>query len=287
MSIYINNSAVTLFDTQVKKVYQEGYSLRGLVREKSVANAQTIQFPVMGKAVAKQKAIHSDVIPSDVSHDPVTATMQDWHAAEYTDLFKRKQVNFDEVTELGDILKNACGRRMDKILIDAIVAASGTGTVSNDIGGTDTDMNYEKFVEAMGALDDAGVPEDGRTFVMNHRAYRALLSDDKFINSDYGQMRLDVSSQGNKKPFLAFDIVTIADRVETDGSVVGLPVDGSNDRTLLAFHRDAVGLGINMEIQSEVNYIPNKLAYLSAVMFSCGAVAIDPTGIVKITARQA
>lgn len=287
MSVFINNSAVKLFDSKVHKVYQEGYSLRGLVREKSVNGANQIQFPVMGKGIARQKAIHSDVVPSDVRHDPVTATMQDWYAADYTDIFKNKQINFDEVTELAGILMQACGRRQDKILIDAMVAATGTGTVGNDVGGTDSDMNYDKFIAAMGALDDEGVPEDGRTFLMNHRAYRSLLKDDEFINSDYGQMRLDVTSQGNKKPFLGFNIVTIADRVETDGSTTGLPKDGSNDVTLFAFHRDAIGMGFNHEMSSETNYIPEKLAFLSTVKFSAGAAAIDSTGIVKITARQA
>jgi hypothetical protein len=111
------------------------------------------------------------------------------------------------------------------------------------------------------------------------------MKDDEFINSDYGQMRMDVTSQGNKKSFLGFNIVTIADREEADGSLTGLPVSG-DDRTLLAFHRDSVGIGMNLDMKSETNYIPEKLAYLSTVMFSCGAVAIDPTGIVKITAHQ-
>lgn len=286
MTIEINDSAVTLFDSQVKKVYQEGYSLKGLVREKSVAGAKTIQFPVMGKGIARQKAIHTDVVPSDVAHTPVTATMQNWYAADYTDIFGKNQINFDEITELADILRDACGRRLDKILIDVLVAASGASTVSNDVGGTDSGMNYAKFVEAMGKMDDAGVPQDGRTFLMNHKAYRSLLSDDEFINSDYGQMRFDTTSQGNKKPFLGFNIVTIADRVESDTSVTGLPVDGSLDRSLFAFHRDAVGMGFNMEMKSEVNYIPEKLAFLSTVMFAAGGVAIDQTGIVKITARE-
>ena len=287
MSIEINDSAVTLFDSQVKKVYQEGYSLKGLVREKSVAGAKTIQFPVMGKGVARQKAIHADVVPSDVAHTPASVAMQDWYASDYTDIFKNKQINFDEITELADILRDSCGRRMDKILIDALNAASGTGTVGINIGGTSTNMNYAKFVEAMGALDDQGVPQEGRTILMNHNAYRSLLSDDEFINSDYGQMRFDTTSQGNKKPFLGFNIVTIANRTENDGSSTGLPIPSANQRTLFAFHKDAIGMGFNMDIRSEVNYIPEKLAFLSTVMFSANAVAIDSLGIVKITVNQA
>jgi hypothetical protein len=286
MSVTLNLAAVKLFDSQVKKVYQEGYSLKGLVREKSVAGAKSIQFPVMGLGIAKQKAIHTDVVPSDVIHAPVTATMQDWYAADYTDIFQKQQVNFDEVTELADILRMACGRRQDKILIDAMDAAGSPNTVGINVGGTNTDMNYAKFVAAMGTLDDQGVPEDGRTLLMNHRAYRSLLSDDEFINSDYGQMRLDVTSQGNKKPFLGFNIVTIADRAEKDGALTGLP-KSTNDVTLFAFHRDAVGMGFNMDITAETNYIPEKLAFLSTVRFSAGAVAIDQKGITKITVRQA
>ena len=285
MTIELNKAAVTLFEQQVKKVYQEGYSLRGLVREKSIPGNKEIQFPVMGQGIARQKGIHDDVIPSDVKHDPVKAVMQNWHAADYTDIFQNNQVNFDEITELADILKMACGRRMDKILIDAMAAATPAETIAASVG-SNTNMNYEKFLDAMTALDNSGVPEEGRTIIMNHRAYGSLLRDDEFINSDYGQMRLDTTSQGNKKPYLRFNIVTIADRVETDGSRTGLP-KATNDVTLFAFHRDAVGLGLNLDLRSEVNYIPNKLATLSTVFFSCGAVVIDPKGLVKVTVTQA
>jgi hypothetical protein len=39
-------------------------------------------------------------------------------------------------------------------------------------------------------------------------------------------------------------------------------------------------------LDPETNYVPEKLAFLSTVMFSAGAKAIDPKGIVKITVRQ-
>jgi len=286
MSITLNAAAVELFDSQVKKEYQEGYVLKGLCRQKTVAGANKIHFPKMGNAIARQKEMHEDVLPSNVAHSRVAATMENWYAAEYTDIFANNQTNFDEVSELSEVLKMGCGRRINKILIDALVASSGT-TIANSVGGANTNMNFEKFVAAMGVLDDNGVPQEGRTFVMNHNAYRNLLNDEEFINSDYGQMRLDVTSQGNIKPYLGFSIVTLNDSLETDGTVTGLPIDGSSDRTLLAFHRDALGLGFNMDIRSEVSYQETKLATLSTVMFSAGAVAIDDAGIVKVTARQA
>lgn len=286
MSTQLSNAATELFDSQVKKNYQEGHSLKGLCRQKTLAGANKIYFPKMGNAVARQKQVHESVTPANVTHSRVSATMEDWYAAEYTDIFKNNQTNFDEITELADILKMACGRRIDYLSIAAL-NASGADSISNDIGGTDTDMNFEKVKAAMGELDDNGVPQADRVLLMNHRAYRNLLSDDEFINSDYGQMRLDVSSQGNIKPFLAFNIVTINDRIETDGSRLGLPKDGSDDVTCFAFHKDALGVGFNLELRSEVNYVADKLAHLSTVMFSAGAVAIDDAGIAKIVCRQA
>ena len=130
MSVYLNLAAVKLFDTEVKRVYQEGGKLRGLVREKSAQGASQIQFPVMGKGVAYEKANpHTDVVPSNVLHAPVTATMKNYVAADYTDIFQKQQTNIDEVAELGQILRMGCERRWDKIVIDALDAASGTGTV--------------------------------------------------------------------------------------------------------------------------------------------------------------
>lgn len=278
MSVTLNLATKTLFDTEVKKVYQEGHSLNGLVRQKSIPDAASISFPVMGRGVAYQKAIHADVIPSNVVHAPVTATMQNWHSAEYTDIFLRGQTAFDEVTELAGILRDACGRRLDFILIAAMNAASTT-TIAKTVGGANG-MNYAKFLKVMETLDEAGVPADGRTIIMDHAGYRQLLTDDKFISSDYGQMRLDGNSQGNKKPYLGFDIVTINSRTETDGSVIGLPIS-TNDVTCFGFHRDAVGLGMNMDITSSVDWIAEKQAHLTVVKFSAGAVAIDATGIVK------
>ena len=40
------------------------------------------------------------VTPMDVTHEVQTATMQNWNAPEYTDIFDQAEVNFDEKQEL-------------------------------------------------------------------------------------------------------------------------------------------------------------------------------------------
>jgi len=71
-----------------------------------------------------------------------------------------------------------------------------------------------------------------------------------------------------------------------DRSEGGLAIDGSLDRVCFAYHRDAVGFGIGMNMKTEINYVPEKTSYLVNGMFSAGAVAIDDEGIVKITCRE-
>jgi hypothetical protein len=66
----------------------------------------------------------------------------------------------------------------------------------------------------------------------------------------------------------------------------GLPLDGSSDRTIYAFHKDAIGMAEGIAPKTEINYVPEKTSFLIASMFSAGAVAIDDEGIVKITARD-
>jgi hypothetical protein len=65
-----------------------------------------------------------------------------------------------------------------------------------------------------------------------------------------------------------------------------LAIDGSNDRTCFAFHRDAIGYAEGIAPRTEVNYIPEKTSFLVNSLFSAGAITIDAEGIVQITARE-
>ena len=49
-----------------------------------------------------------------------------------------------------------------------------------------------------------------------------------------------------------------------------------------AYHMTAVGLGVNADVQTEVNYVPEKVAHLATSMMSMGAIAIDSNGIYEV-----
>jgi hypothetical protein len=119
---------------------------------------------------------------------------------------------------------------------------------------------------------------EGRTIVLHANNLSALLGLTSVTSSDFNTVKALVT--GEVDTFLGFKFVTVGDRDEG-----GLPLS-SSDRTVFAFHRDAVGMAIGLNQTSRVDYIAEKTSFLVASMFSAGSVAIDSDGIVKITCTE-
>ena len=278
MAQSISNAFVQLFDAEVKQAYQANRQLAGLVRERTVEGS-SVKFPKIGKGSATLRVPQTDVTPMNVSYSQVTCTLQDWNAAEYSYIFHQAKVNFDERRELVQVVSAAVGRRMDQLVIGALAGSSSTLTVSNDIGGTDTGLNTAKLRRAKALLDKQNVPMDGRCMLIHANSLESLLGETSVTSADFNSVRALVSGELNT--FLGFRFITIGDRNEG-----GLAIDGSLDRVVYAFHKDAVGLGVGMAMRSEINYVAEKTSYLVNGMFSAGAINIDDEGICLITTRE-
>ena len=236
-----------------------------------------MKFPKIGKGTATVRVPQSDVTPLNVTYSQVTASMSDYIAAEYSDIFNQQKVNFDERRELVAVVGSAIGRRMDQLVIDALNAASSPATVGTDIGGSGTNMNLAKLLAAKKAMDANNVSSEGRCMLIHANGLSSLLDETELTSSDFASVKALV--QGDIDTFLGFKFITLGDRDEG-----GLPLPST--RTSFAFHRDAIGMGIGMNQRSEINYIAEKTSFLVSSMFSAGAVAIDDEGIVKISATE-
>lgn len=279
MAINLTTAFVTLFDAEVKQAYQAEAALRGAVRVRSGVEGSTYKFPKIGKGVAQVRVPQTDVAPLNVTYGQITVTLADYIAAEYSDIFMQQKVNFDERRELVQVVSKAIGRRQDQIILDALSASSTSLTVSNDIGGTDTNLNVAKLREAKRLMDGNNVPMDNRHIIIHADSLSSLLSETSVTSSDFNTVKALVSGEVNT--FLGFTFHTLGDRAEG-----GLPIDGSNDRTLYAFHKDAIGMAEGIAPKTEINYVPEKTSFLVAAMFSAGSSAIDDEGIVKLTCRE-
>ena len=277
MAVGISNAFVQLFDAEVKQAYQASRALAGVTRERANVEGNQVKFPKIGKGTATVRVPQTDVTPLNVSYSQVTASMSDFIAAEYSDIFHQAKVNFDERRELVQVVGNAIGRRMDQLVLDALNAASSPSTVATSVGGAGTNMNLAKLLAAKKALDAKNVPAEGRCMIIHANGLAALLDETELTSSDFATVK--ALSMGEIDTFLGFKFIMLGDRDEG-----GLPLPST--RTNFAFHRDAIGLGISMNQKSEINYVPEKTSFLVSSMFSAGAIAIDDEGIVQISSTE-
>jgi hypothetical protein len=277
MAQNVTTAFVTLFESEVKQAYQAESVLRGTMRSRTNVQGNTVKFPKIGKGTATVRVPQTDVTPLNVTYSQVTATMSDYIAAEYSDIFHQSHINFDERRELVEVVSKAIGRRIDQVCIDALNAAASPSTVATSVGGAASNMNIEKLRAAAKALNENNVPASDRYMLMHASQLDALLGETEVTSSDFASVKALV--QGEINTFMGFRFITIGDRDEG-----GLPKPST--RSCFAWHKDSMGYAESMAQKTEVNYIPEKTSFLVSSMFSAGSIAIDDEGIVKISCTE-
>lgn len=278
MSKTLSSAAATQFDSEVLQEYQNGGSLRSTVTVRSGVVGDTYKFRKMGKGLAhKRGAPQTDVTPMDVSHSLQTATLDNWVAPEYTDIFDQATVNFSERQELAGSIAGALGRREDQILIDVMEASSSyAGTVTTAIGGTSTDLNPAKLRRASRYMNANGVGGMGRHIVIGAIQLESLLGNTEATSADFNTVKALVN--GDIKTFVGFEFHIIEDRSSYEG---GLTVS-SNVRNCYAYHNTSIGYASGVDPRTEVNYIPTKTSWLANGLLKSGAVVRNANGLVKV-----
>ena len=273
MSVNLSPVAVTEFDSMVKHAYQNASLLRDAVTVRNNVVGDTYKFRAMGKGTAAARGTTStDVSPMNVAHSLVTATLTNFVAPEFTDIFDAAEVNFDEKQELAQTIAGALGRRLDQLVIDAMDAATPGATVGT---GT-TGLSPDDLVSAKIELVKAGVGSGDLFCVLNGKGLSDLLGAEKTSSSDYANVKALVN--GEIDTFAGFKVITMEDRSEG-----GLTVDESTAEVkAYAFAKDAVGLAIGVDNKTTIDYIPEKVSFLCNDMLKAGAALRDTAGLVEI-----
>lgn len=279
MALTLTVNQLASFDKMVKHAYQGKGMLSGTVKRKVKIVGSTHQFPKMGKGLATPRIPQTEVVPMNISHTNAVATLENWNAPEYTDIFDQAEVNYSEQAELAETIANAITRREDQLIIDALDASGTTNTIAKTVGGNDG-MNTTKARATAAELNRLGVPSGDRVMVINADGLNQMLGTTPAISSDFNSVKALVDGELNT--WLGFHWITMDDRDNDEG---GLPLS-TNDRTAFAYHKGSMGLAIGIDRRTEVNYIPTRTSWLANGLFKAGAVAIDPEGIVDITYDQ-
>ena len=269
MSKNLSAVAVTEFDSMVKHAYQGMGLLKNAVTLRNNVVGDTYKFRRMGKGLANQKSTSDLVTPMDVGHEFKTATLANWNAPEYTDIFDAAEVNFDEKQELASTIAGALGRRCDQLVIDAM---DGSTPLTTAIPAGGTNLSMAKVIDAQVELRDQGVPNT--ELFAEAGGLCGFLNDEKATSGDYQSIKALVAGEVNT--LVGFQFIIIETRTE------GGLTEAANVVDSWFFQRPAVGLAIGIDMKTEVNWIAERTAWLTNGMLKAGSVVRDEGGLVKV-----
>lgn len=278
MSKFLTQNAIASFASNVKQAWQGASQLRATVNLKTGVVGSTHRFNKIGKGLATKRIAQTDVVPMNIVHGNATAVLEDWNAAEYTDIFNQQKVPYSEVQALANVIAKAIGRREDQMVIDALDAAATAHVVPTSVG-ADAGMNVAKLLRAKALLDDNDVDDEERYMAISARGLEQLLGNTEVTSADFNAVKSLV--HGEVDYFLGFKFKKFGKREEG-----GLPISGTT-RTSFAYQKEAVGLAIGKDFSVSVDWIAHKTSWLSNGMFIGGATAIDADGIVEIETTEA
>jgi hypothetical protein len=265
MANTISTAFIAQYNAEVKLYYQRAGLLRETVR-KAEANGSTYIFQKIGTGIATQKARNGNVVPMNPTHSTVTATLVDRYAPEYIDKLDTLKTNIDERGAMITSAVMALQRYADTQILDVLNACASTSA-----GPIATGLTMAKVALGLyGKLFAGDVPDDGNvTAVISWQAYGELKQLQQFSGFEY---------TGDSKPMM---------RGSMQGSwnnVLWIPHSGVSLASTYSlgslYHKTSVGHAIGSEVQTEIDWIPEKVAWLIDAYLSMGAVEIDAAGIV-------
>ena len=265
MANTIDVAFIKQFETDVHLAYQRmGSKLRNTIRSTNTS-ASVSRFQKIGTGAASTKARNGNITTMELAHTTVEATMADYYAAEYIDKLDELKININERQAVAESAASALGRKTDELIVAALDAGASATQIA-DVSGALAKADLLTLFQTFGTAD---IPEDGQRYLaMSPAGFADLFNIVEFASSDYvGPQQLPFAGGMTMKEFLGFKIFSTS-------AVAG----GKN----FAYHMRAVGLGINSDVKTEVNYVPEKVAHLATSMMSMGSVVIDSTGVYEV-----
>lgn len=277
MSTSVPTSFAQLYTAEVKAAYQrEGSFLRRLVRIRSDINSERVYFPKLGAGAATSKARHADIVPMNLTHSRAFADMTDSYAPEYLDDLDMAKTNIASLRQdYANASAWALGRSTDNRLLNAASTSLAANT-ANEISQAAATFALKDITAVSKAMTLNDVPLDRRRVaVISPELMERMQSLKEVTSSDFTSQQILIS--GMEPMFwMGFNWMVhtgVSDFTDSTG------------KDILGFfwHVPSMGLGIARDIQTSVDWVPEKVAWLVNSWMSMGAVAIDERGVFSLS----
>lgn len=269
----LNGVQQTEFNAYVKAVFQsDGNLLDGTARDRTGVVGNTEQFRLSNQVVATQKAPQDALTVLNMRFDPVNATLSNWSAPDFVNIFEQTDVNFPAGREVAEGVAKAVNRRSDQIRIDALDAS----TTTNLIAAGGTGFTFLKFQEAIKMLARNSAGRGDIFCAITATAQEQIMKEEKMTNNFYVNYKPIAGTGIDGATIQNVKFIVIPNMLEG-----GLPVSGTTD-TCFMWNRTAMGYATSDLARTDMQWQGLYECWLINARNKMGSVAVDNTGIVKI-----
>lgn len=271
----------TQFDMEVKAAYQSAGALipaNALYMKTSVIG-RFVQFRKVGYVTAVPQAYLDTVTIQDPNFNFATAQINKYVAPTAVDDIQELTNNFDDRAVLASLVGMAIRRQSDQIAINALVASGTTNIIPVNFDGSNTNLTYEKIAQVAATFATNAVPPKDRHIVITGSQDYSLMQEIQFTNNLYSNVALSTINNGTLDGSfsMGMNFHVIPDMVEG-----GIPTNGSGYRQCFAWAARSLGFAMGKNFETRIDYLPKETSWLVNGIFSAGAIAIDPVGIIEI-----
>jgi len=288
----VSNSFVTMFSDDVKQAYQQMSSkLVDSVRVVRNVTGSTYKFHKLSKGGSiKNKARFEDLVAmsettktltspgaytgSTAQNSVVTATLNNFHSAEYVDDLDLFKTNIDLRSTFSTAIAGALSRAVDQEIIDVLNTNATTDQLPFNIAGL-TKANLLLVHERLNSLE---VPANDRVLVISPAALTDILGDTALVSATNGVIADGALTTGYIPNILGFRVI-VSNLLSSTGTTSGV-------RTCFAVQKEAVGLALAQDITTRIDYVPQKASSIILGTMSGGATVIDTDGVITINVTE-
>lgn len=274
------NWYVPAFDDKATEVFQaKGNLLRGTFSTPIKKEASQVTFFVAGRGEAEPLQRGSMGGVMNAGRGILTATMQDWQAAEWAYETDLEKMSVDERAVIASQIGKACGRRADLIPINEINSATLTMVDATNAGGNANSASPFTLVMALTGIrilqtNDVEF-DDGNVFCgMPATAWNQFTSYKQVNSSDWvGVDGLPYKTGRKFKDWNGVRWFRMPDSY--------CPVTGTSAVDFFMWHKSAVGQAVNYELRTDVTWENLYSGWYHNSRFAATAKVLLPPGIIR------
>lgn len=266
------------------KFRQMGSRLMNTTRKGTVM-AKSVYWQVFGTLVAQQKTRNAQHTFQDPEHTRVKADMADWYVPTLIDDLDMLKLNIDEKQTHQGAHVAAMAKKADQIVLDAMYA----GKNATDLGNVANAFDYDHAMSVVSVFNVNEVPDDGQRYCALHPyAWAQFLKVPEFANADYvGFDNLPFKGGMQAKMWMGTLWMPLPNIYLGDAAGAGVAPTGASDAVNvannIAWHKSAMGHGVNKEISTEWDWENTYSAWSAVSSMSAGAKVIEDTGVYLVS----